>query len=76
MSGPFSDSDCDLNRVPLPNTLLPDALREKLGLRPAGDDPTYSKLKSDEVLDFFLNTLHLQDKERHKGSKLFLICGV
>ena len=54
MSGPFSDSDCDLNRVPVPNTLLPDALREKLGLRHAGDDPTYSKLKSDEVLDYFL----------------------
>ena len=54
MSEPFSDSDCDLNRVPVPNTLLPDALREKLGLRHAGDDPTYSKLKSDEVLDYLL----------------------
>ena len=56
MSGPFSDSDSDLNRVPVPNTVPPDPLREKLGLRPAGDDATYSKLKSDEVLDFFLNT--------------------
>ena len=63
MSEPCSDSDCDLNRVPVPNTVLPDPLREKLGLRPAGDDPTYSKLKSDKVLDFCLNTLHFQGKE-------------
>lgn len=63
MSGPFSDSDCDLNRVPVPNTVLPDPLREKLGLRPASDDPMYSKLKSHEVRVFFLNTLDLQDKE-------------
>ena len=61
MSGPFSDSDCDLNRVPVPNTLLPDALREKLGLRHAGDDPTYSKLKSDEVLDYLLK--HFKTKK-------------